>query len=312
MKRVIVTGATSMIGVALIEECVKNNVEVLAIAQRGSKKLQRIPHSDLVTVCLCDLDEIGSGKVGEGKYDVFYHFAWGYTAKATRDNPTLQAKNIQYTLDAVELARKLGCEKFIGAGSQAEYGIVHEVIDGKTKVAPVSSYGISKYAAGRLSAKLCEQLGLIHIWTRIFSVYGTNDSEETMLSYAVRQFLRGERAYFSAATQYWDFLYEEDAGKIFYLLGEMINENKVYRVANGNFRPLKEFILELKELFEGKAECEFAKTVDIENTVNLRVDVSDLLNDIKYKPQISFKDGAQRLISFWKAKEEGGSQEVID
>ena len=31
MKKIIVTGATSMIGTALIEECVKQNVEVYAV-----------------------------------------------------------------------------------------------------------------------------------------------------------------------------------------------------------------------------------------------------------------------------------------
>ena len=43
MKRVVVTGATSMIGVALIKECIKNGVEVLAIVRRQSVNLNRLP-----------------------------------------------------------------------------------------------------------------------------------------------------------------------------------------------------------------------------------------------------------------------------
>lgn len=308
LKRAVITGATSMIGVAVIRECIKNKIEVLAIVQRRTKKIDRIPDSSLITVCECNLDELHQlyrEHRGEGdaeRYDVFYHFAWGFTAKQTRDNPVLQAENIRYTMDAVELARRLGCRKFIGAGSQAEYGIVHEVIDSRTKAAPVSAYGISKHAAGLLSAKLCAQYQMIHIWGRIFSVYGCNDSEETMLSYAVNRFLRQEKAQFSAATQFWDYLFEEDAGKILYLLGEKVQKSGCYRIANGQSRPLKEFILELKDLFPGNPECEFDNNTDTDHLVSLQADIEDLVRDIGFRPEITFEDGIKRVIRYWKEK----------
>ena len=107
MKRVVVTGATSMIGTALIRCCIDNGIEVLAIVRKDSKKMKRLPESGLLKIRECDLNELDTFVADEKKYDVFYHFAWGYTSKATRDDPALQEKNIQYTLNAVELARKL-------------------------------------------------------------------------------------------------------------------------------------------------------------------------------------------------------------
>ena len=296
MKRVVVTGATSMIGLALIKECIENNVEVLAIVRRNSEKLGRLPQSSKITVCECDLDELYDLNIIDQSYDVFYHFAWGNTSKQNRDNPVLQAKNIQYTLDAVELAKRLGCKKFVGAGSQAEYGIVHQVITTETKENPVISYGIAKNAAGRLSRKLCDTYGMIHIWGRIFSVYGINDNEETVLAYAIRQFRKHETAFFSAATQYWDFLHEDDAGRIFYLLGEKIEKSNMYCISSGDSRPLKEFILELKEEFPGEAVCEFAPEKDISNVVSLQVDNSELVRDIGYEPRVTFPEGVRGLL----------------
>ena len=38
MKRIIVTGATSMIGTALIEECIRHDIEVYAVVRAGSSK----------------------------------------------------------------------------------------------------------------------------------------------------------------------------------------------------------------------------------------------------------------------------------
>ncbi|GFI45570.1 dTDP-glucose 4,6-dehydratase [Lachnospiraceae bacterium] len=308
MKKVVVTGATSMIGIATIKECIKNNIEVLAVIQRQSKKKHRLPGSDLITLCECNLDELHALEIEGSSYDVFYHFAWGDTGKLTRDDPVLQEKNIQYTLDAVELARKLGCSKFIGAGSQAEYGLVNQVITAETKEEPVLSYGIAKNAAGRLSRKLCEKYGIIHIWGRIFSVYGCNDSKETMVSYAVRQFMECQPAYFSAATQMWDYLNEDDAGKIFYLLGEKISKNKVYRIASGQSRALKEFILEIREVAGKEGGCEFVADNIGENRVSLQVDVNDLMEDIHYVPAVSFKEGIQKTVKSFNDAVRGSSE----
>lgn len=299
MKRVVVTGATSMIGIALIKECIKSNVEVLAIVRRQSINLNRLPDSDMIEICECNLNELNTIPVNR-QYDVFYHLAWAHTAKAKRDDPVLQEKNIKYSLDAVELAHKLGCKKFIGAGSQAEYGRVDHVITPETAVAPLIAYGMAKYAAGRLCVKLCRQYAMICIWGRIFSVYGRYDNEETMLSYAIDRFQKGETAKFSSAMQMWDYLHEDDAGRIFYLLGQAVQKERVYCIASGNSRKLKEYILEVKDIFGEDARCEFADAVEESSRIGLEVDTEDLVKDIGYIPRVSFREGILDMVKYRK------------
>lgn len=300
MKRVVVTGATSMIGVALIKECINNHVEVMAIVRRQSVNIDRLPKSDLIKIYECGLDDLKSISADDKSYDVFYHFAWDYTAKDQRDNPILQEKNIKFTLDAVELAKRLGCSKFIGAGSQAEYGKVDGMILPDTKTTPFLSYGIAKLAAGKLSEKLCREFGMVHIWGRIFSVYGRYDNEGTMLNYAINQYMKKEKAKFSAGTQLWDYLHEEDVGMIFYLLGERVTENKVYCIASGESRPLREFVLELKEFFDTELDCEFSQEEDNDRIISLQTDISGLVRDIGFKPRISFEEGILDILKFKK------------
>lgn len=303
MKRAVVTGATSMIGAALIRECIANNVEVLAIVRRQSARLDRLPKSDLVKLYECELDELDTAGGDGQEYDAFYHLAWAYTSKADRDDPVLQEMNIRYTLEAVKLAHRLGCSRFIFAGSQAEYGRVDHVITPYTEINPLISYGMAKYAAGMLGRKLCSRYGMLHIWGRIFSVYGCYDNEGTMLNYAIDQFIKGEPAGFSAAVQLWDYLWEDDAGKIFYLLGERVNESKVYCIANGKPRPLREYIMEMKKAFGGKPECVFESEPD-PRAINLRADVSELVKDIGYTPDTSFEEGIKKMIGFRKGRGE--------
>lgn len=303
MKKIIVTGATSMIGVALIREAIKRETEVLAVVRKNSLHMNRLPESYLLKVYECDLGCLNSMDHIPGSYDVFYHMAWGHTSKEERDNPILQESNIKYTLDAVNLAKRLGCKKFIGAGSQAEYGKVDGVIVPDTPANPQTAYGMAKYSAGILSRKLCQQHDLIHIWARIFSVYGCYDREGTMINYAIDRFLKGETARFSSADQMWDYLYEDDAGQMFYLIGELVSENQVYCIASGESRPLKEFIMELKGLCRTDANCEFAKKADSEGIIGLQADIENVVQDIGYHPQVSFKDGCDKVIR-WRRNSE--------
>lgn len=292
--RVIITGATSMIGAALARECLSRGHAVLALVREGTRRMARLPVSDALRVEFADLDTLGSVQGDGSPYDVCYHLAWGSTEKAVRDDPIAQERNIRATLDAVNMAHRLGCRVFIGAGSQAEYGPVEGVISAETPANPLSAYGMAKLAAGMLSRKLCAQYGMRHIWGRIFSVYGCNDNEGTMLNYAIDQFLRGEPAKFSAAAQMWNYLYETDAGAMFCLLGEKDVAPGVYCIANPESEVLRTYIETLREVFGGDARCEFAPPVP--GTAGLNVDMEKTLEAIGYMPQVSFREGIAAVI----------------
>ena len=121
MKKIIVTGATSMIGTALIEECVKQNVEVYAVIRSSSGKQSRLPDSSLIHLIDCSLETLDHlPELIPAGCDTFYHIAWGNTGENRNRSTELQSRNISYTLDAVRVANALGCKRFIGAGSQAE------------------------------------------------------------------------------------------------------------------------------------------------------------------------------------------------
>lgn len=183
MKSAVITGPTGSIGTALIEHLISNGIEVLAIIRPDSKRTDNIPAHPLVTKLKLNLNELDKvPNYLDGKnYDVFYHLGWDGTFGNSRNNMQGQLQNIQYTLDAVELASRIGCKKFVGAGSQAEYGRVEGVLSASTPVFPENGYGIAKLCAGQMSRILCEQKQIEHIWTRILSIYGPYDGENTMI-----------------------------------------------------------------------------------------------------------------------------------
>lgn len=304
MKKVIITGATGMIGNALLNECLKKNIEILAIVRPNSKNINRIPKSPLIKICECDLENIKNIDFsGYGSdWDVFYHFAWNFTSSQYRNDVKLQYQNIEYTLDTLEISKKLGCKKYVGAGSQAEYGFLNlDKIAPDSPANPITAYGIAKLAAGKMALLWAEQNKMDCIWARIFSVYGKYDLSTTMISSSISKILKGEKTSFTAGIQLWDYLYSSDAGKAFYLIGEKSTGSKVYCIGSGKTRPLREYIKIMGKKINPSVNLGIGQIpYNNDKIVNLCADITSLICDTGFTPLIDFDKGIEKTIQFVK------------
>lgn len=290
-----------MLGVATINECLKKNISVLAFVRHGSTNTSRLPKSDLLEIIECDLDKIRDFTPTEQmkNIDVFYHFGWAHTDKSGRNDTSKQAANIQYTLDAVHLAQKLRSKKFIGAGSQAEYGVTDETLSAATPCNPLVAYGVSKYAAGKLSRLECEKLGLEHIWLRILSVYGKNDGANTLISQLLKNVKSNIPMGLSGCEQIWDYLHEEDAGRAFVAIGERGVNGKIYVLGSGQGRVLREYVETLVKIVNPDYKPEYGKIpYSPIQPVHLVADISELTADTGWRPEVNFDDGIKRIFDF--------------
>lgn len=248
MKNIVISGPTGAIGMALINKCIEEKTHVLAICHKGSGRIKYIPASPYVEVVEANLSEYRNlflDKVPTENYDVFYHFAWSGTVGDARNDMRLQTDNIAYTMDAVELAARLGCHAFIGAGSQAEYGRKEGKLTPDTSANPENGYGMAKLCAGQMSRVICRQKKMKHIWTRILSVYGPYDGAGSMVMSAVYKIWKEESTAFTPGQQMWDYLYSKDAAEIFYALGTRGEDGAVYCVGSGQARELRSYIKEI-------------------------------------------------------------------
>lgn len=304
MKRIIITGATSMIGTAIIDEALKHDPEsIYAVVRRGSKKLYRLAQDSRIHIVECDINNYEElPRLIPQQCDTFYHIAWNATGTVRNKSIQGQSQNIIYTLQALHAANELGCSKFIGAGSQAEYGKIDiDKIGPDTPANPIQAYGVSKYAAGKLVQMEAERLGISCIWVRIFSVYGKYDRETTMIASSIRKMLNHEPTAFTAGIQRWDYLNSEDAGRAFYIIGEKVSGNKVYCVGSGTMRPLYEYIEEMRDEIDPSLEMGLGQLPYNDATImNLCADISALVADTGWQPQINFRQGIRQYIELVK------------
>ncbi len=297
IKRAVITGATGAIGNALINELIKHNIEVLVICRQGSERNSTIPKSELVEVVYCDISELYKMQATNKTYDVFYHLAWMGTTGEARNDMYLQNLNVKYALDALHLAKRLGCKKFIGAGSQAEYGRFEGVLTSKTPTNPENGYGIAKLCAGLMTLKEAEKTDIEHIWIRVLSVYGPFDTPNSMVASTINKLKQNISPEFTKGEQIWDYLHSFDAARAFYLVAEKGIGSKTYVLGSGKAMPLSRYIKIIGNIVNPDCEIKLGAIEYAKNQVmHLEADISELTFDTGFVPEIDFADGIKSLL----------------
>ena len=315
MKDVIITGATGMIGSAVTKIMLEKGINVTAIVRPMSENLEyleelvetdekRIENSEYGVLRLfdCELSELRTLRDKLGwEHDAFFHFGWSHTFGPGRNNVSKQEVNIKATIDAVHLAYETGCKTFVGAGTQAEFGIANAKLSDELPKDPKTGFGIAKLAACRLSQLECANLGIRHVWGRILSCYGPGDNESTMVMSAINAMLRGEKIDFAPAEQIWDYIYVDDLAKAFIALAANGKDQKCYTVGTGESRPLYDYIYAIRDAIDPNMETGIEdRDYKNENMTILEADITDLVADTGFVPEISFEDGIKRTVEWVK------------
>lgn len=304
IKRAILTGPTGAVGCALARELSERGVMVYAVCRPGSKRIRNLPQNEFVRVLECELSDLSSLKeILSNKIDAFFHLGWADTFGDGRNNMDSQIDNIRFTMDAVELAHSTGCDVFVGAGSQAEFGRVSGKLSGSLPAFPENGYGMAKLCAGQMSRVKCAQYGIRHIWARILSVYGPFDGDYTMVMATIRKLLAGEKPSFTAGEQQWDYLYSEDAGRMLAALAERGKSGTIYCLGSGETRPLSEYITVIRDTASPGAPLGLGEIPYSEGQVMyLCADTSDLAKDTGCRAQVSFEEGISRTVDWYKKR----------
>ncbi|WP_181586780.1 NAD(P)-dependent oxidoreductase [Paenibacillus taichungensis] len=290
METAVVTGGTGFLGFGLLSELVRKGIFVYVVVRENSKRLKRLHGIEGIQIIEMDMKNISNLGSYVKNIDVFYHLAW----EGERNDFSGQMKNIGQTVEAMQVASQLGAKQFIVTGSQAEYGIIcNEKINENTPTNPNTAYGACKLACYQILSCLAKQIGISLTWVRVFSVYGEGDNPNTLISYLFKCFSDGKTPELTSGEQFWDFLYLNDAANALYLLGEQKKEG-LYNLASGDNRPLKEFILEVREVISPDSNLIFNANLGKE-VVQLRADVGKVQRELNWKPQTCFNEGISNI-----------------
>ena len=269
MKRCIVTGATGFIGTALCRQLLEQGDEVYAIIRPMSGKREKLAalqeenssYGGRLQIHEAPLGQLESFLAGRQiRADAFFHLAWNGSGGKDRENFDLQLSNLGYLADALRAAKACGCRSFLGAGSQAEYGVVHGIAkEGEVVPRPFMMYGAAKLSAYHMGTLLARQLGIRFLWPRIYSVYGVGENAGTLVSYLMDTLGRGVTPELSPCENMWNFLCITDCAKILAALGKSDAAEGIFHVASRDTRKLREFVEELRDIIAPGVPLAFGK-----------------------------------------------------
>lgn len=322
----VVTGATSFLGAALIKELLKEGHQVYAVVRPGSlnrKALDSVMSDGLriVELELGQLDRIE--EYIPVPCQVFFHFGWDGSGSENRKKVEVQQKNVCDGVKALEGARHLGCRRFLFSGSQAEYGICQTVMAEDRECCPVSEYGKAKTAFYQKAVELVnlwkkdakagkDVLGAYtapeYIHARIFSVYGLGDHPWSLVNTCLNTFSAGGTMKLGACTQQWNFLYIDDLVKgltaLAFSEGTVgyrgdISENGIYNVAGDKSAtmPLRNYVEQMYRICGNKGRCLYGEVPpNAEGQANLIPDIEKIKRKTGWEPKIGFEEGIKRML----------------
>ena len=109
-----------------------------------------------------------------------------------RANEKIQLANVQYTIDAVRLANRMKCKRFIHAGSIMEYEASLCMNDASISPSLGYIYSTAKLTADYMARTVAQILGVEYLNAIISNIYGVGETSARFLNTTLRKLIAGD------------------------------------------------------------------------------------------------------------------------
>lgn len=306
-ERILVTGATGIIGRHAVANLVARGAEVHAVARDS---LDQVPLQGAQLHKLDLLDRPATqALLGEIRPDILLHLAW-ITGHGRFWNAP---ENLDWLASSIYLIRGFvdaGGRRVVVAGTCAEYDPAAEQKTPLPETAPChpqTLYGWAKHALHRVLAAYAGQVGLSYGWGRLFLLYGEDEPAERLAPSVVGAVLAGQPAKCSRGLQIRDFLDTRDAGAAFAALAATDVEGPV-NICSGQPISVAEFATRLASAIGRPDLLQLGALPDRPNDPPYLVGDPDRLNmEVGFAPAVTLDAGLHDTIARLRGPS-GGSE----
>ena len=223
--------------------------------------------------------------------DVMVHSAWSGVSNRTRNDLTQIADNVTVGCNLMCAAAEAGVRKFIGIGSQAEYGAINGRISEAAIPVPASLYGATKLAAMVLTRQLAVQSEIDFVWLRLFSTYGPGDNPFWLIPSIIEQMLSGISPQMTTGEQLWDYLYIDDVARG--ILAVAVGETTgVFNLGYGRSVAIKTIAAMLRDIIAPEMPINFGSLHHpLDQIWHMEANIDALISATSWSPQIDLQTG---------------------
>lgn len=303
MKSAVVTGATGFIGRALTIALLKAGTKVYAIDLNESKLEALKEYGEVVTIKASFKDYQGIQIQTEEDIDVFYHFAWqGVFGEAFKDYE-LQLLNTKYAGDAICLAKRMNCKKFVFAGTMNEYEVKNYLNKDYFMPRYTCIYSTCKLAAEMICKTLAYNMGIAYNGGLIAIAYGEGNSSWMLPNVLIKQLLNNQIPKLIEGNSFYDMIYIEDIIQAFIKIGEYGVNMKSYYIGHRKLQTFREIVTQIRDILNPEIALGFGEYKDtLELDYNL-IDLEALHKDTGFECAAGFKESILKTAEWVKQME---------
>lgn len=301
--KAIVTGANGFLGKTLVKTLLAKNYEVIALDVKFDDELMLNKYVTCINVAGVEILSL-KDKIKYDYYDCFFHLAWVGTSGPARADYNLQLNNVKMACDYISLCKEIGCKRIVYASSINEMETYEYLQSDNIEPSGGYIYGTGKLAAHLMGETVAKNLGIEFIPVIITNIYGAGEKSARMIYTSVKKLINGEHCSFTEGFQMYDFIYLTDAINSIVAVSEKGKAFNRYYIGSGNPKPLREFLLEMKEIVEPNATLGLG---DIPfkgaNISYNQFDLKKVERDTGYKNKVSFKEGIKLTADYIRSEE---------
>jgi UDP-glucose 4-epimerase len=278
------------------------NAEVAALI-RPNSQLWRIedvlPHLQVITGDLSSMDRADTA-IREFRPEVVFHLAWHGVHKNLRNDADQLNQNLSGSIELLRLAYESGCRRWIGLGSQSEYGAHNQMLTEDHPTWPTDNYGRAKLYVCLLAQRLCENWRIDFAWLRLTASYGPMDDAHRLIPSIILSLLRGNRVALTSGEQQWDYLYVEDAIKAVWKVAMTSEAQGIFNLGSGNACSIRGIAKHVRDMIDPHLPLGFNEVpYSADRIMRLQADVSRL-RAIGWSPETDIDEGLRRTVDWFR------------
>jgi len=303
--RLLITGAGGFVGAAVAREAAAMGHDVIGTVRIDGQHARLDGLAQNVRVVALDLRDRRAlvALVHEAHPDAIIHAAWGGVSNKARQDLSQTFDNINTACSLLNAGVEVGISKFVGIGSQSEYGPLSGRISEQDLPEPISLYGAAKLAVLHLTRQLSAQGGISFAWLRLFATYGPGDNPHWLIPGLIEEMLNGVRPRTTLGTQLWDYLFIDDAALGILAVTTEPTATGVFNLGSGQPRKVREIVELIRDLTAPELELVFGEIPYRQDQIwHMEAATERLRTNTGWVPRISLETGLARTIDWHRAR----------
>jgi nucleoside-diphosphate-sugar epimerase len=307
--RYVVTGGAGFIGSNTVDELVKRGHSVVVLDDLSGGKEENLAEvRNKITFIKGSITDIEVVRKAMQEAEYVLHLAARTSVPRSVKDPIESNRiNVDGTLNVLVAARDAKVKRIAFAASSSAYGETPTLPKVETMVpAPISPYGVTKFAGELYLQTFGRCYGLENVSLRYFNVFGPRQDPASPYSGVLAKFCMAfleetQPVIFGDGEQTRDFTYVENAVQANLLAFEAPNvSGKVFNVGVGGRVSLNQMVAVLAKISGKQLEVKYdpPRDGDIRDS---QADITQAREALGYDPQVDFEEGLRRTFEWYRA-----------